>query len=242
MDIKKFLLIAGVLAVSTIGNPAHAALTTGDSASFSFASLDGLIDRNTGRNNNGNHIFAKNTQRRNLSLDRFDASLGTLLDVDIWFESNWSLSSSVDSVDPRTGNRVAVARGRSASKQRIRLIDPFREVAANNEVLWSSCNDRPECEATSTSSGLFNGSFGLGAFTLDDFIGSDALDFRIVRRLESDLRWCGAYDFCSHENSNNAWSGDIHVSYTYVPEPSTLVLMGLGLAALGAGRTRGQKV
>jgi hypothetical protein len=237
--LKKLFLVAGMLAVSAIGTSAQAALmTTGDSVAFSFASYDNLIDRNPGLDAAGKHIFSKNVQRQNLSLNRFDASLGTLTQVDIWFDSAWSLGSSVDSVDPR-GNKRASAKGRSASKQRVQLLDPNKEVAANNEVLWSTCNDKPSCTASSLTSGVFSSSFDLGAFSLADFIGSDALDFRVVRRLESDLRVCGPFDFCSHKNSDNAWSGNIYVSYTYdLPEPSTLALLGLGLGLAGLGSSR----
>lgn len=242
MDFKRLILGIGLLAASTLGTSAQATImTVGDSAAFSFSSYDGLYDRDARNAANGEY-FTRNRQILDLTLDRFDASLGSLLDVDIWFESTWSLSSTVDSVDPRNGNRVASARGRSVSRQRVRLMDPNNEVVASNEFLASSCNDRPSCSATTNDSGLFNGSFDLGAFSLADFIGSDALDIRVVRLLDSDLRGCGGFDFCSHENSNNAWSGTVHVDYTYnVPEPSTLLLMGLGLGGIGASRLRRTK-
>ena len=69
--------------------------------------------------------------------------------------------------------------------------------------------------------------------------GYIALDFRFVRTLTSDLPRCGKNDNCGYFNYNNAWGGTVNVSYTYsVPEPSTLVLLGIGMLGLGTTRIR----
>ncbi|MCU7844258.1 MAG: PEP-CTERM sorting domain-containing protein [Candidatus Thiodiazotropha sp. (ex Monitilora ramsayi)] len=244
MNIKKYLIGAGLATSFILGSTAQAAIVTDNyTESFNFSSYNTLYDRNAGKDADGKNYLVKRVNRKTVSIDRFDGSLGTLLGVDIWFDSNWSLTSTVNSYDTRDGNRTATGRGKSVSNQQIRLIDPWREVAKNNEVVRSNCRDKPDCRDTDSASGSFNGIFNLGSFTLSDFIGTDMLDFRVVRTLTADLLNCGFRDSCWQRNSNNAWGGNIHVAYTYsVPEPSTLMLMGLGLAGIGASRMRKQKI
>lgn len=244
MELKTILRSVGFLAICCTANPLNASImTTGDSATFDFYSYDALLDRNPAQDEAGHNYEASQIDRIKLSLDRFDAALGTLLGVAIWFESDWSLTSTIHAYDTRFGTSTASGFGKSVSNLQVRLIDPSLEVVWNNETIVVNCKDNPECQASDSASGAFDGSFDLGGFGLSDFIGSDLLDFRIVRTLRADLLNCGAFDSCWQKNSGNAWTGSVNVEYSYstVPEPATMALMGIGLAGLGAGRLRKRK-
>ncbi|MDJ0806720.1 MAG: choice-of-anchor E domain-containing protein [Gammaproteobacteria bacterium] len=250
MNIKKMMAGWGIITLTSLTMSAQASVIT-YSTTFNIADhdpLDPLIDTIETRDEDGNLILdadgnpylRKVKDSVTVSLDRFDDSLGTLNAVEIWFESTWNLTSSVTSFDTRDPNNWiprASAAGRSISHQSARLIDPFRDIQNNKEVIKTSCNDLESCVATDTGSGDFNDSFDLSGFTLTDFIGTDSLDFRFIRTLTSDLTRCGPRDWCGHTNSNNAWGGTVYVSY-HLPEPSTLLLLGLGFLGLGATKLR----
>jgi hypothetical protein len=238
MVLKYLISGIGMLALSAIGVAAQAGIMTiGDSSTFNIGSYDGLYDQDAGEDAEGNNVLEQWKETQDITLDRFDNSLGTLLDVSIWFDSAWSLSSTIYAIGPSTGDRVTTAGGRSVSNQRVWLFDPDKAVVANNQVVKSSCNDRPQCTDTTSGSGVFSESFDLSGFLLSDFIGADELDLRVVRVLKSDLTKCGTFEYCSHNNSNNAWAGNVNVEYTYatVPEPSSIALMGMGMGLAGLG-------
>jgi hypothetical protein len=244
VNLKKLSHMAlGIIGLTTFGLQAEASVL---SYSDSFVFAQRQVSDTT---NNANAVNKASAQAFYIPL--FDASLGELSDVEILFDSRWSFSSTFGASDPLGKIINTGGAGTSSTDMRVRLVDPktangkntverIKEVSSNNCLKYAL-----KCRDNTALAGDFSGSLNWGnGLSLADFIGIGDLKFSMYRKMSADLTACYYNDTCFQKNRLNNWAGNVSVNYTYtaaVPEPSTVALMGLGLAGLGAGRLRKKK-
>jgi hypothetical protein len=174
-----------------------------------------------------------------LSLPRFDATLGTLQSVSLDFESTWFLRMQANASDTNSEVEFGFPPFRvndahqtteAISLLQVRLNDPASATRTFfTPLIEASCSDTSTgsliefltagCRANNTSSGFFSGSL-LGP-ALSSFIGTDPLDLFVGMSSTATMVDCDdddddGGDRCSSDSSTS-WEGSVRVAYSYLP-------------------------
>ena len=150
---------------------------------------------------------------------RFNGGLGTLIQADFEFASSatGTWAATVNQLGTSTLNLSGPADvdGQPMGNLAIGFTGTYDNQIGSNDYSANFAN------LTLTSGVFFNALTGVGTFPMNwIFSGSTTLDIPAIGT--------------SLGNEGYSWGGSVHVLYTYeaVPEPSTIVLGGLGLFGL----------
>lgn len=193
-----------------------------------------------------------------INLSGFDTSLGSLLSVDISFDTDYSLKAVVRGFDwynkPMEPELIE-ATGTSAIELSVSLTNPLGADDDTLTAVTKSCSGegtyKAKCSSSSFGDYDWDAAMDLSSIALSAFEDT-TLQFNLERLLSAEVDSCGAgttdygLDKCVMLNKRNEWAGSLSVTYVYdavssVPEPATLAMFGLGLMGIGFAKRKSRK-
>lgn len=241
----KLSCLKKIALVTTLGLSATAANAGIISYSDSWDFGSSLFYDNEGGGQNSR------TEQDQLSFSRFDSSIGTLTGVSLTFDSNWNYRSGIYAKDVYNGwgQEHAGGSGNSSQSLLFSLYDPASAQSTKYDAEYSSCSrwgssSYASCSNFEYNAGVFNGNLDLSGINLSAWIGNtDDVNVFLQEYRTALTTSCGGDDDCRQYSYNDHWTGNATVTYTYseVPEPGSLALLGLALAGLSASRRRKAK-